>query len=795
MVKKKRVLWGRVFAFLGILLMVFVVVLFSTNLIPSTTLIRSILAPKAAVGPKPINVLEIRYMPYNQATQRTKTDALSSGLVAAMSEASKYRGYKNTAATPYSQVVIKRVIERDVNAPNTPGTHELWYDSLNTILTGTGENLCDYIVANNIDQVWGWFDVANDTNGGFNQEFARFYSSALLPQDPYGAMCGGRRSFIFLGLDQGAPLGNALHSFGHSMESLMSKVEGDDLFWSKWAGITGAQGGIAHTCGDVHFPPNGQSDYDYTRTTNISTTCEDWKPDGPGTSTVLNCSRWGCSQEGYMKWWLQSAPNANNGLVYQGRALPNWWDLLSDTDNAIGTAAYNGQYMTTQFLDASRPPNFDFSSKKQQDTGVSMTFSHPTNGTNRLMLIAASYISQGSAATDGGGVTGARLEQVSNITVGSTTLTAASNRIRRTINGQYVSELWYMVNPPVGTNAVTVNFTNTFVNNENVSITTLTGVNQTTPFATNVGVGATGTSTTPTISIPSTTSQMLFGVTSMYTGSNTLTVSGSTRGIAATTSTNVIGKSAVAVGGPTASLSWSGTNTWPWAISAATINLVSAQPTITPSPTLTPTALPTPTATPAQTVPVRPVVDIKLNGLDRVYGNGGGPKGAPTGRTLTWTTTGATSCVGLGGWTGAKALNGSLALAVPVTPPTAPSATYYALQCKNAAGVTWYDIVWLDYPLTNGIQVTREGGLFINGFDSTPTPVGSGIIGAGIQQTLYVPKGTAPKLTWALFNETCTPSWATTMPTVQPAVVPAITAGKTYSLSCAHMYAATVNTY
>lgn len=875
MAKTKKILWGRVFGFFGILLMVFVVVLFSTNNVPSTTLIRSIISPRAAAAPKPINVLEIRYIPYNQVEQRAKINALSSGLVAALSEASKFRGYKTPSALPYSQIVIKRTIERDVNAPNTPGAHELWYDSLNTILTGSGENLCDYIVNNKIDQVWGWFDVAGDTTGGYDQEFSRFYSNALLPQDAYRDMCGGRRSFIFLGLDQNREVGEALHSFGHSMESLMQKVEGTDLFWNKWVGITGAEGGIAHTCGDVHFPPNGTSDYDYTRTTNVTTSCENWKPDGTGTMTSINCGRWGCNEEGYMKWWLQNAPNENNGFTYQGRAIPNWWDLLSDTDNAIGQAAYQGQYMTTQFLDASRPPNFDFSSKKWQDSGLSMTFSHPTAGTNRLMLISASYISQGYAATD----STARMEQIQNITVGGTTLTAANNRVNRTINGQYTTELWYMIAPPVGTNAVTVNFTNTFVNNQNVAITTFTGVNQTTPFASNTGSQATGGNSTPTITIPSTTSQMLFGVVSMYTGTNTLTVSGNTRGIAGTTTMNVIGKSAVAVGGPTASLSWTGTNSWPWSITGVAINLLATStPTPTPAPvatsftltgpssgnkgvasanftvtpvggpytgtititpsgvgatgltakvltfsasqtaqtfTITPTVAgaitltpsnnkaitnpaaltytsivpATPSPSPVATVPVRPVVDIKANKLDRVAVAGIAGRTRFTNITLTWTTSGATSCVGLGGWSGAKALNGTY-----VVPTAVSTYTYYALQCKNAAGVTWYDVVYVTFPITNGFAITREGKLFINGFDDTITPAGSGIFGAGVQQRLYVAKNSSPKLTWYLLNETCTPSWTSVLPAM-PATVPAVTTSKTYSLSCLENVRSTTNTY
>ncbi len=807
MKKKSSIHAGSLVALFGVVIMTLVTVLFSTGFFPAPAKILSMLLPHAAAPVKTINVLELRYLPLDYSVQDAKTTAVSSLLVTDIVDASRAKGYKNTAATPAVQPVIKYVLKRASAPPYTQGNFEVWYDSLNTILTQDhdlpgGMNLCDYIVANNIDQVWGWFDVraaGNGPIGGYNQEFTRFWSYNVLPvQQGYQPLCGGKRSFIFLGLDQNAGVDNALHSFGHSMESMLTLVQGHDLFWTKWAGITGAEGGTATTCGDVHFPPNGAADYDYVNTRNVTTSCEDWKPDGTGTQKRFTCAEWGCSQEGYMKWWLQNMPNANNGLTYAGRAIPNWWDLLGDTDNAIGQAAYRGEYLTSDFLDSARPSYLDSTSKATQASGASLTMTQTISGTNRLLMVAASYRSPAKAQTDGGSSGTGTKEQITGVKWGTTALT----RVNRTITDEYTTELWYLVAPATGSNTITVSFVGN-VQDQNLSGASFTGVNQTTPFANAAGSSLTGGSATPTITVPTTASQVLFGVTSMYTGSNTLTVSGATRGVFGLKTMNVIGKGAVAAGGATATLSWSGTSAWPWSISAVAINLTSAPAvTPTPSPSLVPTPSPTPTPvatpiptpvpspvptpTPTSGLPTTPTVDLKINGQDRVYTQAG-LRGSTIGNiTLTWKTVGATSCKALGSWTGAKPVNGSATVAF-VTGTEKPNTKYYALQCVGAGGATWYDVAFVVVPQINTLLPVMEAKMFVNGFDDTMMPAGSGIVGAGTQQKLYIKSGSAPVLSYISYGQTCTSPWIASNPKgamTTGVTQPAITKTTTYSMTC-----------
>lgn len=353
MAKKKHILWGRVFAFFGIILTAFVVFLVSTNSLPSTSALRSLIKPKAATT-RNLNVLEIRYFPSDpNGTQLSKTNALSSLLANDITDASRPKGYKDTTATAVVVPVIKRVVTRAKNSPYTTGTGETFYESLKTMLSGDGEDLCAYIAANKIDQVWFWKDVGTD-NGGFNQEYFMSWSNTMLPSGGYPPVCNGQRTFLVLGLDQNRTVAEALHSFGHSIEATIPVLQGTDLFWTKWAGGTNPSA-EARTCGNVHFPPNTGTGYDYTRGTGISTNCEDWHADGTGTQTNVTCSRWGCNQEGYMKWWLQNTPNAGSGLTYGGKVIPTWWSFLADTDNAILDAAASNQYLTATYASKATP--------------------------------------------------------------------------------------------------------------------------------------------------------------------------------------------------------------------------------------------------------------------------------------------------------------------------------------------------------------------------------------------------------------------------------------------------------
>lgn len=571
MAKKKRNILRNFRTIVLLFFLPLALVLLVRVVVPWKATLHSIYMPKAVATPKPINVLEIRYYPSDPVGQEAKTQILSDGLSAAMSDASMFHAYKDGAATKYSQVVIKRSIERDTNSPNTTGIYPTYYHSMDTMLTADGENLCDYIVANDIDQVWFWKHVGDGTadSGGFNLEYYRVWSTSHFPIQYPPPLCGGRRSFLVLGLDQDRATQEALHSYGHSTESLIGGIEGYNFFWQNFTG------GSHETCGNVHFPPNGTSDYDYANPATVVSSCEDWHPDGSGATTSITCSRWNCLQLDYLKWWFQNMPNDGNTFTQSGKTLPNWWDFASDTDAAITSAVSANKYISPAFLDSYRPSSIDTVSGTAQASGTSLSYTQTISGSNRLLILGASYRSPSHSTNLSGN------EQITAVTIGSTPLT----RVNRTIFHEYATELWYVVASPIGAQTVSVTFASG-AQDQVVASVNFVGIDQSTPFDTATGyqAGTASNVSNPTISIPSTTDQLLFGVVSMYTGTNNeLGVSDISNGVWGASTTNVIGKAALATGGPSSSLSWTSRVAWPWSISAVAINFIQATPTPVPT--------------------------------------------------------------------------------------------------------------------------------------------------------------------------------------------------------------------
>lgn len=132
----------------------------------------------------------------------------------------------------------------------------------------------------------------------------------------------------------------ALHSYGHRVESVMVHRYGrwdcknpDPNSWEIFTRIDKDVPDGAHV-GNIHFPPNGLSDYDYSNTKYVKCYADNWKryPVLLDQRRDLNCREWGCSQLGYMRWWFSHLPHFKG--KYKG-VLNNWWFYAVDYDSAI----------------------------------------------------------------------------------------------------------------------------------------------------------------------------------------------------------------------------------------------------------------------------------------------------------------------------------------------------------------------------------------------------------------------------------------------------------------------------
>jgi hypothetical protein len=139
------------------------------------------------------------------------------------------------------------------------------------------------------------------------------------------------RSFVVYGFNYERGVDCMLEDLGHRVESVMAHVfrnDPPDSPWSRFTQYDKTHPGEAG-CGNVHFAPNSQRDYEWGNPTPVPSTCEDWAknfPDLTGSKTTVACDEWG---GGDMRlhhlWWFSHLPH-HPGTA-EGKLL-NWWKYV-----------------------------------------------------------------------------------------------------------------------------------------------------------------------------------------------------------------------------------------------------------------------------------------------------------------------------------------------------------------------------------------------------------------------------------------------------------------------------------
>jgi hypothetical protein len=315
-------------------------------------------APEGGTCPAParnqLRVIEVRYMPDDPEHH---PNLLSAALRGAIREGSSYRKYADPTAAPHVEVDVVDVIDHFEPRPDGANWREVYEQVL------SDHDLCNRIRDEAIDQVWLWVDPDTDPRPGLEYVISSplFEGGADHADFASPAFCGGDPSFVIMGFDTTETYDQAQHSFGHLMEGLLGNLQSTELFWYRFSGDDSAEFPRAERCGRVHFPPNDPVGYQYWDGDTVTSSCEDWNPEGTGATSTFRCERWGCTQGGFMTWWMQSMPNEGNGLTYQGKALPNWWDFVVDFDANVARYANDPAfYMNRDFVPAPLPFGLSF---------------------------------------------------------------------------------------------------------------------------------------------------------------------------------------------------------------------------------------------------------------------------------------------------------------------------------------------------------------------------------------------------------------------------------------------------
>ena len=191
------------------------------------------------------------------------------------------------------------------------------------------------IESGEIDEVWV-----------YAMPFSGMWESTMVGDGGYwcnsGPVAGvnSRRMAVVMGWNYERGVAEALHSYGHRAESIMSHSYGNmqpnqNNNWNKFTlqdKDSPGNGGV----GNIHFPVNGSSDYDYANTRVVQSNADDWYnyPNFLGLKRAFNFSEWSPtgadSHREYMNWWYNHLPHMNGrGNDY---FLNNWWRYIADPD-------------------------------------------------------------------------------------------------------------------------------------------------------------------------------------------------------------------------------------------------------------------------------------------------------------------------------------------------------------------------------------------------------------------------------------------------------------------------------
>lgn len=319
----------------------------------------------AVSSASPVKVLVLSYFPLqgsnidqditgigdSLSSMRNKVSQLTTLTADSLTQGSAYHGYRDSNSKPsltYTVVDTKEFLKAEpVSTNQVPWNTGVFRPNYNLMLT-SDVNICDYVDNKGVKEVWVWgYHYGNIEPVESNMAMGTV-SRTYWNHNSHGDVSNSEqtddlptcaKSYVLYNYNYGRGLGEALENHGHHIEAVLGFV--DTMLWEKFKRPYGTSG--VNSCGWTHSPPNTATEYDWANEADALSNCEDWKPDGTGAVKTVDCHTWygqTCSDNGGVEfkiWWMQNIPGKNNGLIYQGKNLKNWWDYIGDFDNALIT--------------------------------------------------------------------------------------------------------------------------------------------------------------------------------------------------------------------------------------------------------------------------------------------------------------------------------------------------------------------------------------------------------------------------------------------------------------------------
>ncbi len=297
------------------------------------------------------------------ASMRDKLKTYTAQALTSLTTGSDYRNYSTTQKAPYlryQQVGFKEYLEPLPRGMQVPWNSATYRPDFKKILAR--ENICDWVDNKGVRQVWLWGYHHKDIEPVESNMSMGLRSKQWWNKSGYGDVSNSEQSndlpqcnntYVLFNYNMTRGVGEMIEDHMHQFEStfgFLGKMDPAEvqlnggLFWGRFVGQS--QQDFRHItapgCGSTHFPPNTSmtdGDYQWYKMDKRASDCMNWRPDGGGTTTQVNCQTWSgkttCPDDGgtaYKVWWMKAVPSTNNGLTYKQYPLKNWWDSISDFD-------------------------------------------------------------------------------------------------------------------------------------------------------------------------------------------------------------------------------------------------------------------------------------------------------------------------------------------------------------------------------------------------------------------------------------------------------------------------------
>lgn len=184
------------------------------------------------------------------------------------------------------------------------------------------------VARNEIDEVWTF----GFPHAGFYESIMGGPGAFWCNAPPLANTSASKRRFVVMGFSYERYIGEMFESYGHRAESIMERafmnLSGDANLWRRFIRYEKVAPGKA-ACGNIHFAPNSQADYDWNNPTPVKSECYDWLlnfPNFKGDVRIVDASEWGNGDiRAHHKWWFNHFPRAAGR---QNGVHNNWWQYV-----------------------------------------------------------------------------------------------------------------------------------------------------------------------------------------------------------------------------------------------------------------------------------------------------------------------------------------------------------------------------------------------------------------------------------------------------------------------------------